>query len=368
MSERGDLMRYVPIYCIRDGAILGKTIYGNSGEILLTNGTALRASYITRLITLGIQGAYITDPLSHDLEIASVLSDELRVKTVQGVKSAFLQSSMNSADNRKTERQAQLMHKSAEDIVDEILAQSNVIMNMVDIKVYDDYTFYHCLNVTVLSVLVGLSLDYSREKLVKIAYAALLHDIGKVFIPVDIINKPGKLTDEEYEIVKKHPVDGYLYLREKYGMTEISARGVYQHHERFDGGGYPKALAGGDISEFGRIIAVCDVYDALISTRSYRKGLFAVEAMEYVMGGSGRLFDPNIVQQFVRKVALFPVGTSVKLSNGVIALVLENFEGYAQRPKLRAFMQDDRPIEPFEMDLRSDFSLLDVTIINTVAL
>ncbi len=358
-------MRFVPIFCITEGSILGKSLYGVNGEVLLNAGTKLRASYIVRLQELGMQGAYIDDDLSSDLEIVHAITDELRIKAIRGLKAAFV----NVSHSKREAAESRIsMRGHAEDIVDEILGRQSLVVNMMDIKSYDDYTFYHCVNVAVLSVLAGINLEFSREKLVKLAYSALLHDIGKVFIPTDIINKRSALTPDEYALVKKHPKDGYLYLRETYQMTDISARGVLQHHERYNGSGYPKGLVGNDISEFGRIIAVCDVFDALVSDRSYRKGLFAVEAMEYLLGGSGRLFDPEVVRVFSRRVALFPVGTCVLLSNGCTGIVLENFDNFAQRPLLKVFMTDALPVQPYLLDLCHDHATLDITIVATVAM
>jgi len=361
----GDLlMRFIPLNCIREGSYLAKTIYGGSGEVLLREGTQLSPAYINRLASIGLQGAYVSDELSEGLEITTMLSDELRVKALKIIKGGLADAEDGRTVNAR--RNAEALEEASLNIVDELLSLDNIVFNMIDIKTYDGYTFQHSISVAILSVLLGISLDFKRSKLAKVAYSAILHDIGKVFINKNIINKPGKLTDEEYELVKRHPAEGYRYLREHYGMTEISARGVYEHHERYDGEGYPRKKAEKSISEFGRIIAIADVYDALISDRPYRNGLFAVEAMEYLMGNSGRLFDPEYIKAFVRKVSLFPVGTCVLLSNGAIGLVIENYENYTMRPLVKVFNVDNREVEPYMLDLCHDFDNLNITIVASV--
>lgn len=355
-------MRYIPRNCIMPDAMLAKPILGASGETLLHAGVKMTDKYIKSLERLGISGAYVNDPISEDLEIVGALSDELRERAIKNIASTYSGVPQSKAGAIE---QARKIAKTAEQIVDEIISHGEIMPNLFDLKAYDSYTFFHCVNVTVLSVVIGIGMGLGHDPLVDLAYAALLHDIGKVFIDPAIINKPGALTDEEYAVVKKHPADGYEYIKDKYLTPELTARGVLDHHERVDGTGYPAWKRGTEITEFGRIIAIADVYDALVSDRPYRNGWFAVEAVEYIQGGSGKLFDHDMVQIFSRKVAPFPVGTSVLLSNGGIGLVMENFEGFSQRPLLKVFKQDEQMIEPYFLNLCED--AFDVTILATAA-
>lgn len=355
-------MRYIPRNCIKPQAELAKPVLGPAGEILLHPGVKMTEKYIERLEKLGIGGAYVNDPISEDLEIVGAVSDELRAHAVKSISSLYSGVSQNSGRNPRAEYREIL--QTAEQIVDEIISKGETMLNIFDLKVYDSYTFFHCVNVTVLSVVIGIGMGLERDTLVDLAYAALFHDIGKVFISPSIINKPGRLTDEEFAIVKKHPADGYEYIKKRYLTPELTARGVLDHHERIDGTGYPEWKRGTEITEFGRIIAIADVYDALVSDRPYRAGLFAVEAIEYIQGGSGKLFDFNMVQAFSRKVALFPVGTCVSLSNGDIGLVMENFEGFTQRPLLKVFRRGEELIKPFLLNLCKE--AFDTTIVATV--
>lgn len=356
-------MRFVPRNCIKPNTELAKPILGTNGEVLLEKGVKMKRGYIRRLEMLGIPGAYINDSISENIVIASALSDELRAQAVHRISHFF---SKAGSGQKLTRGEAAKLRQTAENIVEEIIHQGDVMLNLIDLKVYDSYTFYHCVNVTVLAVLMGIGLDYPRNRLMRLAYAALLHDVGKVFVPPLVINKPSALTTKEFEEVKTHSQAGHDYLKDHFPETVSIPvlMAVLDHHERIDGTGYPNAKSGEDISEFARIIAVADVYDALTSDRPYRKGMFAANAIEYIQGNVGTLFAFEIVNIFSRKVALFPVGTCVMLSNGATGLVLENYEGLTQRPLLHIFEEDGIVVEPYRLDLSQE--RFDLTIVSTV--
>ena len=204
--------------------------------------------------------------------------------------------------------------------------------------------------------------------LIRLGLGAIMHDIGKVFIDKKILNKPGKLTVEEFNVIKKHSELGYEYIRERFSLPAMSSRAVVDHHEKYDGSGYPNGRKKDDISVFGRIIAVSDVYDALSSERYYRPAVNPSESMEYIMSGSGTLFDPKIVELFLRKIAPYPVGTMVRLSNNWIAIVVENYEAVCLRPKVRVVKQDDKNVTPFDISLCEDSKYYNITIEGVVNL
>ncbi len=236
---------------------------------------------------------------------------------------------------------------------------------MVDLKIFDDYTFYHSVNVAVLSLIIGISVDLPRPELYKLGLGALLHDIGKVFISKKILSKEGPLDIEEFDEIRKHPTLGYEYLTKHYDVPAKSNLGALQHHERYDGSGYPSNLKDESISDFGRIIAIADVYDALTSDRPYRKALLPSDAMEYVMGGSGSMFDPQYVLKFTRKVAAYPLGTIVRLSNGSVGIVVLNYEDCCTRPRIRLVPQK-KTDEHIYVDLKDDKNATNLTITEIV--
>jgi len=247
-------------------------------------------------------------------------------------------------------------------IVDEILSSQELMINMIDLKVFDDYTFYHSLNVAIISIVLGASLNFTKKELYALGLGAILHDIGKIFVPKEILNKPDKLDNKEWARIRNHPIIGFKFLKDKFKLPVDAYKGIQMHHERWNGSGYPKKHSFKDISIYGRIIAVADVYDALISDRPYRKGLLPSEAVEYIIAGNDSLFDPEIVGMFLKKVTPYPSGTIVKLSNKSLAIVVENYEGSGNRPLVRVFNKNDENIDPYILDLRKDGNL-SITII-----
>lgn len=348
-------MRFISIYCLRDGMILGRNLYGKSEKLLLSQGQVLRKSYIEHIRELGYNGVYVEDGLSEDVEIEAVVNEELRMTAVTTVQNAFI--STQNQDN--IDRAMEDSRTVVQHLVNEILNNSNAMVNIVDMKVFDDYTFYHSVNVAILSLLVGVSMGLTQSELYRLGLGALLHDIGKVFVGQKIVDKPGQLTKEEMAKMQKHPTLGYEFLRDHSDLPVTAYVGALQHHERYDGSGYPAGLKGDEISKFARIIAVADVYDALNSDRPYRRAILPSNAMEYIMGGSGTYFDPRCVEVFTRKVAAFPLGTIVSLSNGMRAIVVDNFSDCCMRPSVRLLSGE---WEGRTINLRSDKSLRNVTI------
>ncbi|MFT9078622.1 HD-GYP domain-containing protein [Ethanoligenens sp.] len=324
-------MRFISVYCLRSGMVLGRSLHGKNGELLLGQGQVLQASYIERIHHLGYHGVYISDDISDDIEIKAIVNEELRMKAVTAVRDTFISTQTLTGVDGAFEKTKEIVHR----LVDDILASSDTIVNMVDMKVFDDYTFYHSVNVSVLSLLLGVSFSFPEPKLFRLGLGALLHDIGKVFVGKFLLDKPGRLEEDEMREMQKHPIYGYEFLRDHSDLPVTSYIGVLQHHERFDGSGYPYGLKGEEISEFARIISVADVYDALSSNRPYRSAVLSSNAMEYIMGGSGTYFDPVCVNMFVRKVAAFPLGTVVRLSNGMSAIVVCNYADCCTRPSVR---------------------------------
>ncbi len=353
-------MRFVPTGCVREGMILGKTLYNASGEMLLSKGKEIIPMYIERLKLLGINGVYIDDIMSKDIEIQNVISDEVRNKAVQGIRSVFVHS---VGDSPSEKMQAISEAKQiVEQIMAEILKNNNLMVNMVDLKVFDEYTYYHSVNVAVLSTVVGVAIGMNQKDLFALGFASLLHDLGKVFIDKGILNKSDRLSSSEFNEIKRHPEFGYTYLRGMFDVPVKSTLGVLHHHERYDGSGYPSGLLKEQISLFGRIIAVADVFDALVSDRPYRKALLPSDAMEHIMGNGGLIFDPNIARIFAMKVAPYPLGTAVELSNGCVGLVVENYEGFGLRPAIKIIQEKGKNVRPYVINLLTDTKCLNITI------
>jgi HD-GYP domain-containing protein (c-di-GMP phosphodiesterase class II) len=186
--------------------------------------------------------------------------------------------------------------------------------------------------------LIGQALGLSKEDMNDLGAGGMLHDVGKLKIPLSILNKDGKLTDQEFAEMKSHPTYGYEILSKSRGISERARMIALQHHEKFQGGGYPKRLKGNEISLFARICAVADVYDALTTDRPYRVAMSPYEAMKILNAGIDNHFDPKILTAFIRKFSLYPAGSLVALNDGSYALVLKNNSASVIRPVIKIVM------------------------------
>ena len=228
-------MRFVPVHGLMEGMTVGKSLYDINHKLLLSKGSVISRTYVDRIKVLGYQGIYIDDELSNDIEVKDVIRDELRMKAVQSIKDAFIYSDVETKGGQKQiKAKMDITKMLISNIVEEIIENKDTMVNLIDLKFFDDYTFFHSVNVAVLSVLIGVELGLSREHLFNLGLAGILHDIGKIFIDKDILNKPSKLTDDEYLIMKKHSDYGYNYLKENYEIPSEFYVAVLQHHEQYD--------------------------------------------------------------------------------------------------------------------------------------
>ncbi|MDH5641025.1 MAG: HD-GYP domain-containing protein, partial [Nitrospira sp.] len=190
------------------------------------------------------------------------------------------------------------------------------------LKRFDEYTFYHSVNTSLLAMSLGRAMQFSRDELQQIGVGTLLHDIGKTKIPLELLNKPGRFEPHEMEIMKQHVMRGVEVLSETTGLKDVYCKPALEHHERVDGSGYPFRRGKDDLSRFGMIASVVDIYDAITSDRCYHKGRPAHDALQYLylISHKGHL-DVELVQRFIRVVGVFPVGSVVELNTGELAIV-----------------------------------------------
>ncbi len=305
--------------------------YGHS--VLLRRGQTITDSALNRIKSLGFSGLYIDDGVENDEMLDTGLPEELRAECISSIKSLFL--SFNGTFDKQVMLQLDRLSSAVDALIYEIKNNEDFMLNIVDLKMYDDYTYHHSLSVSVVSISIGIGLGVDDIFLRQAGLSAMLHDIGKMMVPSSIMLKPSRLSAEEYDLIKKHPQYGTQILPRRSDISETIFDGILSHHERIDGSGYPLGVKQDDIPLVGRILAVADVYDALTSHRPYRAPWLPSEASEYIMGGSGTYFDEDVVAAFVKKVAPYPVGTCVRLSNGAIAVVTKNDEMAPLRPMVR---------------------------------
>ena len=240
-----------------------------------------------------------------------------------------------------------------EAITSSVLRNSNALMGLIGIKNKDDYTFLHSVSVCTLMIAFGRSLGLAGEELRQGGIGGLLHDIGKMKVPDEVLNKPGRLTDAEFDLIKKHPGDGHAVLLETAGIGAVPLDITRHHHERLDGSGYPDRLAGDAISVMARMAAIVDVYDAITADRCYHKGMPAAEALRKMWEWSSAHFDQKLLQAFMRCVGIYPVGSLVRLESGRLGVVTEQNESSLLTPRVRTFFstRSNGYIKPEVVDL-----------------
>lgn len=222
-------------------------------------------------------------------------------------------------------------------ITESIFRNPDAIISLLRIKQADKYTYQHSVAVATLLISFCRALSIDRAEIELAGIGGLLHDIGKMKVPNYLLNKPGKLSAREFDIMKSHVGEGRLLLENTAGMSLISINIAAEHHERYDGSGYPKGLKGEEISRYGRMAAIVDVYDALTSARIYHPSTEPTAVLKQLLEGAGRHFDTPLVHSFIRTVGIYPVGSLVKLENGEVAVVIEQHHEDLLHPIVRVF-------------------------------
>ena len=227
--------------------------------------------------------------------------------------------------------------KLVEEISASVSRNPGALISLARLKTADDYTYMHSVAVCALMVALSKQLGLDETQTRSAGIAGLLHDLGKALMPMDVLNKPGKLTDEEFNIIKTHPEEGYKLLLGSTGADEIALDVVLHHHEKTDGSGYPKHLKDSEISRFAKMGAVCDVYDAITSNRPYKAGWDPAESLRKMAEWSNGHFDPTIFQAFVKSLGIYPIGSLVKLNSGRLGIVIDQTEKSLLTPRVKVF-------------------------------
>ena len=224
------------------------------------------------------------------------------------------------------------------ELADSIVTNSTALLWLTNLKDRDEYTSQHSLNVCILSLLFGQHLELSTEELNNIGVGALLHDIGKLRVPLNILNKPASLTDHEFGVMKKHPAYGYDLLKNGYDLHETSLDIIRHHHERLDGTGYPDGLIGDSISHFTKMVSIIDVYDAVTSKRVYHDETTPYDALNKLYHQSEKKIDRDLLEQFIKCVGIYPVGSIVELNTGHVGVVVATSDEHHLHPVVMLVM------------------------------
>ncbi|MDF2713749.1 MAG: histidine kinase [Paenibacillus sp.] len=355
-------MRLVPIDLCRPGMRLAKKVFNEEGLVLLADHVELSQGMIQRLGQYGIAHLYIEDPRTDDVIVRDPISEETRRLAMGTIRSHFKRIMMDSAPRRAVNQpfMGKAFKEALTMIIDDLSQNPSAMIMLTDISVTDHYLYQHSLHVCIYATMLGLSGGYSQNDLAVLGLGALLHDIGKTKIPLDILQKPGKLLESEFEAMKRHAEFGYKLLKDEPNIPLLSAHCALQHHERMDGSGYPRGIRGTEIHDFAKWIGLVDSYDAMTSNRAYRKAMLPHQAMEVLFTGVDSLYEKSKVEHFRDKVAIYPLGATLTLNTGETGVVVDVNSQSPQRPVVRILEDTDGQSlkEPYEIDMSKHLSLV----------
>lgn len=367
-------MRLVALDRCKSGIKLGKSIYNENGKVLLSQGIELTDKLIEKLKKYHISTIYIEDEVSEGIEIVESIPEELRAEAVNIITEGF-KTIVNLNSNKsnlqgmiKSGRAIRSFQKIFSDILSCLNENKHALNLLASTKIHENHVYTHSLNVSIYACQLAIENGLPLKNIEEIGLGALLHDIGKMNIPPEILNKPGKLTDDEFELIKSHCEFGFEALRKIHEIPIPVAHCALQHHERIDGFGYPRGLADDKIHKYAKILSVADVFDAVTSQRVYRPAMLPHKGLELLYAGSGTQFESKQVKLFTNCVAIYPQGLTVKLNDNRTGIVSNYNFNAAGRPEIRIIRDaENQEVTPYEIDL-SSFENLTVEIVEADAL
>ncbi|KIL42644.1 HD-GYP domain-containing protein [Jeotgalibacillus soli] len=358
-------MRLISTKMLRTGMVLGNTIYNVSERPLLQENVLLTERMIGRLKELSVQYVYIDDERSKGIEVKESVSVEVRRKALSQMEESFksVTDSKGKVVPYILDQKSKEFRNIVREVLDDLHSNADLLTVLSDAYIYDSYIFHHSFNVTLYTLAIAKQLKLPQQQLELIGMGAILHDIGKIMVPEEVLLKPGALTENEFLMIKDHTTHGFEILRNLHSVSILVAHCAFQHHERLDGSGYPRGILAKDIHPYAKIMAVADVFDAVTSNRVYRKKMLPSQGLEILHDGEGRLFDKTVIKAFKQAVAIFPNGLSVELNDGRRGIISSQNKGFATRPNIRIMQNGEEIIEnPYEISL---IEMLNVEITNT---
>lgn len=332
----------IPVEKLKSGMIIGKSVEDSTGRHLIKPGTSLNEYAIKELRNSGIRSVIIRTGQENQKKGSLSTAAQYMVKQLR--KSDPPTVTLDSTIKKRISKGIELIYQNPEsqeiaraasgitgDLIKAIENNNAVALNINALKCSDEYTFKHSVDVAIIGMVIAKEQRKSSKEIFEIGMAGLLHDIGKTKVPPEILNKPARLTPEEFEIMKKHSAYSYELVSENNEIPIDVKIAMLQHHEKMDGSGYPYGATDEHIHRYAKILTVCDIYDALVTDRPYKSANSPREAVEILMSMTSEL-DMNALNSFMRMMILYPVDSTVQLSNGEMARVVQRNPNYLLRP------------------------------------
>lgn len=332
---------FLSIDLIKPGMSTAEVVFNKYGNVMIWENIVLDEGLILRLKNNGIEGVVVYTEMSHPEE-RNPLYNSAQHFLVAYEQDANLtkQIFQDISSGRRLDMDA------ANSIVGSIVAKNDDNRNIVDsimrVRNIDEYTYYHSLNVSMLCMLIGRWLRLDEEHVQNLAQAGLLHDIGKTQIPLEIINKPGRLTDDEFAEMKRHSEYGYNIVNAMEEVNPEVAVAILTHHEKEDGSGYPIGLKGNQLNLYSKIITVADIFDAMTANRTYKSKDTPFQVFDLMQHGSFGVLDPVVLKVFLENITTYYIGAKVRLNTGEVGEVVFMNKMDFSRPVVQV---DDRYID-----------------------
>jgi len=320
-------VRLVPVNELRPGMKIARSVYGSDSRLLLGAGVTLTPELLKRIRDLGISGLYIKDEFVGEIEVQDIISEKLKTRSLTVVRQCF--------EKVRVEPKIDLRQISSlvSSILDEVLSFSSLLVSMIDVRSKDSHFFSHSVSVCTFALLTGIALGYDQLKLHQLGIGALLHDIGKSRLDKELLTLQNP-SPQELAKIQAHAAEGFEILRKIPEISILSAHVAFQHHERYDGTGYPRGLSQNEIHPYAAITAVANAFDLLVSP-PHGPGMFPAKALEIILLERGKAFDPEAALALARQISPYPTGCTVRLSSGEIAVVLYASKKHPTQPVVK---------------------------------
>ena len=336
-------MRFIKTNNLTPGMMVGRKVMSREGVSLLCKDACLTKAYINKLVSWDVQSIYVNDGVNAKAEFMEKY-EEITKNVMRTFKTI----------RKSGQIPVMEMHELVDQVISPLINITGVLDYLYEVKLHSDYTFQHSVNVAVITGIFSRWLNYSGEEYRNLVMAGLLHDVGKISIPLSILNKQGKLLDSEFSAIKKHSEAGYKLFKKSDDIFEGTKMGVLQHHERVDGSGYPFGVQGSEIHTYAKIVAIADMYDAITSDRAYRRKLTPFAAMKVIEEEMHNTLDISICLRILANMRDYLIGIGVLLNDGQKATVIAiNFQEW-MTPMVRTY-------DGIFLDLRTEnISIVDV--------